>query len=64
MTEYPKALYLHGFEDLAAYVTVNNAAEEHAARGKGYKFLADQDSQPDAMAEKPKRGRKPKVQDA
>jgi hypothetical protein len=39
--EYPKALYLRGWADLDACVTVDDAAQEAAARGKGYRHLAE-----------------------
>lgn len=41
MIEYPKALYLRGWDDLAACVTVKNRAEEQEARGAGYRMLSD-----------------------
>ena len=53
--EYPKSLYLHGWDDLDATVIVNTYEEEQEARKQGYKMLADEE-------EKPKRGRKPKEQ--
>lgn len=37
--EYPKALYLHGWDDLSACFVVNDLAEEEAARLKGYRGL-------------------------
>ncbi len=39
--EYPKALYLRGWDDLDASVTVLDAAGEASARAAGYKGLAD-----------------------
>ena len=37
--EYPKALYLKGWDDLSASVTVNSKEEEASARKEGYKGL-------------------------
>lgn len=42
MLEYPKALYLKGWDDLDASVTVNDAESEAAARAQGYKSLAEE----------------------
>lgn len=39
MTEYPKSLYLKGWEDLSATVIVNSPDEEEAARKHGYRTL-------------------------
>jgi hypothetical protein len=39
--EYPKALYLRGWDDLSAYVTVFDAAGETASRAAGYRHLHD-----------------------
>lgn len=39
--EYPKALYLRGWEDLDATVVVANAAEEADARARGYRMLSE-----------------------
>lgn len=50
--EYPKSLYLHGWDDLEATVIVNSVEEEEEARKQGYKMLG----------EEVKRGRKPKEQ--
>jgi hypothetical protein len=41
MQEYPKALYLRGWDDLDASVTVRDAAEEAAARAQGYRMLSE-----------------------
>ena len=48
-TEYPKALYLRGWEDLSAYRRVLNAAEEDAARIEGWKTLPEF-AHPDGLA--------------
>lgn len=53
--EYPKSLYLHGWEDLSAEVVVRDAAEEAEARARGYRMLSD--------PEPPRRGRPPKARD-
>lgn len=39
MIEYPKQLYLHGWEDLDATVVVHDAEQEAEARKQGYKML-------------------------
>lgn len=39
--EYPKALYLHGWDDLSAFVTVDDAQAETQARSIGYRMLTD-----------------------
>lgn len=44
--EFPKALYLRGWDDLDATVTVHDAAEEAAARGAGYRMLSDPPEEP------------------
>ena len=49
MIEYPKQLYLHGWDDLSATVIVEDAEQEDEARKQGYKMLSD---------EKPKKRRK------
>ena len=63
--EYPKALYLRGWDDLDACVTVKDRAEEDAARAEGYRTLLEPvaDAAPDDDApEAPKRrGRPPKA---
>lgn len=63
--EYPKALYLHGWDDLDACVTVQDEAEESAARAEGYRSLAEPVAEPamdDDAPEAPKRrGRPPKA---
>lgn len=40
--EYPKALYLSGWDDLGACVVVLDAEEESAARKDGYRMLTEQ----------------------
>lgn len=39
--EYPKALYLDGWHNLASYRRVASAEEEGAARAEGYKTLPE-----------------------
>ena len=39
MVEYPKSLYLKGWEDLSKHVIVNSPDEEEKARKNGYKSL-------------------------
>jgi hypothetical protein len=39
MSDFPKGLYLHGWDDMDAYVIVADAAEEAAARAKGYRHI-------------------------
>lgn len=39
IVEYPKGLYLRGWEDLDAFVIVKDEAEEAAARAKGYRHI-------------------------
>lgn len=41
MIDYPKALYLRGWADLGAMVTVQDAAGEAAARADGYRMLSE-----------------------
>lgn len=73
IVEYPKGLYLRGWEDLDAFVIVKDAEEEAAARAKGYRHInepAPVDAAPapvghDDSPEEPKRrGRPPKAVDA
>lgn len=40
--EYPKALYLSGWDDLGACVVVLDAEEESSARKDGYRMLTEQ----------------------
>lgn len=65
--EFPKALYLRGWDDLDAYVTVQNAAEEAAARAKGYRGINEAAPAPavedDAQEAPKRRGRPPKAAD-
>lgn len=51
--EYPKALYLKGWDDLDACVVVLDAEEEAAARKEGYRMLNEPVEQ-----DTPKRRRK------
>ena len=39
--EYPKALYLRRWDDLAACVTVQDVGQEQDARAEGYRTLAE-----------------------
>lgn len=60
--EYPKALYLRGWDDLAAMVTVHNAAEEADARAAGYRTLSEPVAAPamdDDASDAPKRRGRP-----
>lgn len=60
--EFPKALYLRGWDDLDAYVTVQNAAEEAAARAEGYRGINEPAPAPaveDDAPEAPKRRGRP-----
>lgn len=61
--EYPKSLYLRGWDDLGATVTVHNAPEEADARAVGYRTVSEpvdapamDDDAPDAPK---RRGRLP-----
>lgn len=47
--EYPKALYLKGWEDLDACVVVLDADEEAAARKDGYRMLNEQTEPQEAV---------------
>ena len=72
IVEYPKGLYLRGWEDLDALVIVKDEGEEAAARAKGYRHINEpapaaveaaaepvgHDDSPDAPK---RRGRPPKV---
>lgn len=59
--EYPKSLYLRGWDDLSAERVVKDAAEEADARAAGYRMLSElvEDAEPPA----PRRGRPPKARD-
>ena len=63
--EYPKALYLRGWDDLDACVTVQNAEQEEAARAEGYRGLSEPVAAPPVSDDSPdapkRRGRPPKV---
>lgn len=63
--EYPKALYLRGWDDLDAVVTVHDAAQEAEARAEGYRTLLEPVAAPavveDAPEEPKRRGRPPKA---
>ena len=65
IVEYPKALYAHGWDDLDAMVTVQDAAEEADARAHGYRGLSEAPPVPetddDAPDEPKRRGRPPKA---
>lgn len=52
--EYPKSLYLRGWDDLNATVVVNNEDEEATARAEGYRSLAEP-AETDPKAEPAKR---------
>jgi hypothetical protein len=65
IVEYPKALYLRGWDDLDAMVTVYDAGQEAEARADGYRALVDPPVVPavvdDAPEEPKRRGRPPKA---
>ncbi len=63
--EYPKALYLRGWDDLDAMVTVYDAAQEAEAREDGYRSLVEPPvevvGQDDATEARKPRARPPKA---
>lgn len=63
--EYPKALYLRGWDDLDACVTVADAEQEAAARAEGYRTLLEPVAAPVVDEDSPeapkRRGRPPKA---
>ena len=65
IVEYPKALYLHGWDDLDAMVTVHSHAEEADARAEGYRSLSEPVAEPAGHDDSPdapkRRGRPPKA---
>lgn len=58
--EYPKSLYLKGWDDLDACVVVKNADEEDQARKDGYRALHEPVA--DVQDEPKKRGRPRKTE--
>ena len=64
--EYPKSLYLHGWDDLDACVIVRDEQQEAQARSEGYRMLSEpeQDPQDDAPAESPKKRGRPRKTDS
>lgn len=54
MIEYPKQLYLYGWDDLDASVVVHDAEQEAEARKAGYKMLSES-SQPFETAPRKRR---------
>ena len=66
--EYPKALYLRGWDDLAACITVQDAGQEQYARAQGYRSLAEpvvmQEVGEDAPDAPKRRGRPAKAAEA
>jgi hypothetical protein len=66
--EFPKALYLRGWDDLAACVTVQDAAEEAGARAQGYRSLTEPVAEPEVGEDAPdapkRRGRPAKATEA
>jgi hypothetical protein len=66
--EFPKALYLRGWDDLDACVTAQDAGQEADARAQGYRSLAEPVAEPEVGEDAPdapkRRGRPPKVVEA
>jgi hypothetical protein len=66
--EFPKALYLRGWDDLDACVTVQNAEQEQDARAQGYRSLAEPPVELEAGGDAPdapkRRGRPAKAFEA
>jgi len=64
--EYPKSLYLKGWDDLDASVIVHDAEQEAQAREEGYRMLSEpeKDPQDDAPAESPKKRGRPRKTDS
>jgi len=66
--EFPKALYLRGWDDLAACVTVQDAGQEAEARVQGYRSLAEPVVAPEVGDDAPyapkRRGRPAKAVEA
>jgi hypothetical protein len=66
--EFPKALYLRGWDDLAACVTVQDAGQEADARAQGYRGLAEPVAEAEAGDDAPdapkRRGRPAKAAEA
>ncbi len=64
IVEYPKALYLRGWDDLDACVTVHDAEQEAEARAEGYRMLSEPVEAPETDDDTPdapkRRGRPPK----
>ena len=54
MIEYPKQLYLHGWDDLSATIVVMDAEQEAEARKAGYTMLSES-SQPFETAPRKRR---------
>lgn len=54
MIEYPKQLYLHGWDDLSATIVVMDAEQEAEARKTGYTMLSES-SQPFETAPRKRR---------
>lgn len=60
--EYPKSLFLRGWDDLEATKLVHGEDEEREARKGGYKSLAEFGASHAGADDAPKkRGRKPKA---
>jgi hypothetical protein len=66
--EFPKVLYLRGWADLAACVTVQDAGQEQDARAQGYRSLAEPVAEPESGEDAPdapkRRGRPAKATEA
>ena len=66
--EFPKVLYLRGWDDLDACVTVQDAGQEADARAQGYRGLDEPVAMPEAGEDAPdapkRRGRPAKAVEA
>lgn len=55
LNEYPKSVYLHGWDDLDAMLIVHDPGEEAAARLDGYKMLTEFEVDPVKRRGRPKK---------
>jgi len=66
--EFPKVLYLRGWDDLAACITVQDAGQEAEARVQGYRSLAERVAEAEVGEDAPdapkRRGRPAKAVEA